>query len=195
MNERWKPGIGQAYWVVDLCYNKKVRPSSWANDYIDNNCYSCNNCFKTEAEAQAAAEKVKALLLSLYDNSETLQDSIQDKQLPDWCKVGEWVWCIDSEEYAKIKSIDDNGTLYFNDDKYHNVYARPARLRPWMPEEAIGKVVYVSKCYYLITSADEFMAKAGAEFIRLDKLAERYFQPDSSPCGKLEHLENGEWVE
>lgn len=54
----------------------------------------------------------------------------------------------------------------------------------------------MTKCCYLITSADEFMSKVGTKFIRLDRLADRYFSAGRKTLRKIEHLNDaGEWVE
>ena len=152
MSKRWKPGLNGVFWYINS--GNKIDYTTNNGFGVDEEKIAAGNCFFTKAEAKAAAEKVKALLLSLHDNSETLQPDIQEKQLPEWCKVGEWVWCIDSEKYAKIKSIDNNGTLYFNDDKYHNVYARPARLRPYNADEMrglVGKMIATKEDCAIVT--------------------------------------------
>lgn len=121
-------------------------------------------------------------------------------QLPDWCNVGEYVWC-DRNGYGKIYSVREDRkscAVYFRHGggefplkAFLNF--KQARLRPWMPEEAIGKVVVSDENYYIISAADKYTALIGNTFIKMDELLNKYKQPDGLLCGALEHLENGEW--
>jgi hypothetical protein len=61
--ERWKPDYGKRYFVITAF--GRVQTRSWEEDDLDYDCSMFGNCFRTEAEAQSAAEKVKELLLSL----------------------------------------------------------------------------------------------------------------------------------
>lgn len=61
----WKPDVGDEYWYVSML--SETDSYHWYNDAHDNTLYSCGNVFKTKEEAIAAAEKVKALLLSLHE--------------------------------------------------------------------------------------------------------------------------------
>jgi hypothetical protein len=61
--ERWKPDYGKRYFVITAF--GRVQTRSWEEDDLDYDCSMFGNCFRTESEAQSAAEKVKALLLSL----------------------------------------------------------------------------------------------------------------------------------
>ena len=65
MTERWKPESGEWYWYV----GSDIVPyeDQWENFYLDGDYYESGNCFRTEEETKAAAEKVKALLLSLHE--------------------------------------------------------------------------------------------------------------------------------
>lgn len=57
---RWKPGMGEIYWVVFA--NSNIVPYKWYNDSIDNNYFDFGNCFKTKEEAEAMVEKIIKLL-------------------------------------------------------------------------------------------------------------------------------------
>ena len=57
MTERWKPESGEL----------RFEFLKWENFYLDGDYYESGNCFRTEEETKAAAEKVKALLLSLHE--------------------------------------------------------------------------------------------------------------------------------
>lgn len=121
-------------------------------------------------------------------------------QLPDWCKVGEYVWC-DRNGYGKIYSVREDRkscAVYFRHGGGEYplkafLKFKQARLRPWLPEEAIGKVIMEAKCYYIISAADEYTALIGNTFIKMDELLNKYKQPDGLLCGVLEHIEDGEW--
>lgn len=69
--KRWKPEYGDTYWYVSELV--EVEGTTWEDDGIDPVFYESGNCFKTEAEAEAAAEKVKSLMLSLHEECENLQ--------------------------------------------------------------------------------------------------------------------------
>lgn len=65
---RWKPENGEMYWYVwhdgSVCW-------CYFTGSSDERHFKFGNCFKTEAEAKAAAEKVKALFLSFHGDVET----------------------------------------------------------------------------------------------------------------------------
>lgn len=65
VSTRWKPDNQEDYYYVND-YVRVVK-TCWNNFYCDENRFQSNNLFKTREEAEAAAEKVKALLLSLHE--------------------------------------------------------------------------------------------------------------------------------
>ena len=68
MTERWKPKICEKYWVLDPSVDGGVTEFFyWEGDGFDMDQYNFGNCFRTKEEAEAAAEKVKALLLSMHE--------------------------------------------------------------------------------------------------------------------------------
>lgn len=68
MTERWKPKICEKYWVLDPSVDGGVTEFFyWEGDGFDMDQYNFGNCFRTKEEAEAAAAKVKALLLSLHE--------------------------------------------------------------------------------------------------------------------------------
>lgn len=73
MTERWKPETNEMYWFIPK--DGEVIPFCWCDDEIDRTCFNFGNCFRTEEEAEAAAEKVKALLLSLHENPKENEES------------------------------------------------------------------------------------------------------------------------
>lgn len=124
---------------------------------------------------------------------------------PEWCKVGEWVYSPcgcdpDKGTYFKITQIDDVCIIGENDVCHVDNVVR-ARLRPYNPEEMkalIGKVIVenmsgdigwvIGYCHRNET------VYAGKNSFTADLLLSD-FTIDGSPCGVLEHLENGEWEE
>lgn len=100
MTKRWKPKKGKPYWTIDTF--AKVWRQTYSNDTYDSAFYSIGNCFSTENEAISAAEKFKALLLSL-------QEPIIDcNQLP---KLTSEVFDHpDCPTWAKWAAVDNNGS-------------------------------------------------------------------------------------
>ena len=75
MGKRWKPEVGERYWRLTATI--EVTEDFWVKDCeVDTARFEFGNCFETEAEAKAAAEKVKALLLSLHGDGENLQPGV-----------------------------------------------------------------------------------------------------------------------
>jgi len=58
--EVWKPKVGDAYYLINEFLS--VDRYAWESDSIDNEHFNIGNCFQTEAEAQAMADKFKELL-------------------------------------------------------------------------------------------------------------------------------------
>ena len=303
MSERWKPKSGEEYWVV---IGGAAIISTWRSDYADNYRWGMGNCFKTKAEAESAAEKVKALLLSLHysetlqANDETLQADIQDKQtvtncnqlpkltaevfnrpdcpewakyaavnsngtliffgnkpkfegedygcwscddyqythikhivldasdwqnslierpvkqLPDWCKVGEWVWINGRPDklnyfgYGKITQVAPCIYVQFGVESNEQETSitldclSQARLRPYNADEMkalVGeKVMNNEGNIYLCTAfiKENHTCNAAVDidsWVTAGGLQEYGYTINGKPCGVLEHLENGEWVE
>ena len=272
--ECWKPEKGDIYYVIG-CVEKDIGEYNWEEDSIDKENWKNGNCFRTEAEAQAAFKKVKEVLLNLHDkqtvtncnqlpkltaevfdredcpewakyaavdsNGDTYyfeqepyidagqwksenikwqyiyctfdptdwQNSLIERpaELPEWCKVGEWLW-LDPQKiygpagYKKIKNIDgleltfaDGCCIYFS----HKI--KQARLRSYNAEEMkalVGKVIERhSSAYLVISYAHDDLATTvyiEGKYLFADNLL-RDFTIDGKPAGVFEHLENGEWVE
>ena len=320
MSERWMPEYGETYYFVDSLGH--VSSYTWEGDSVDCECYEFGNCFKTEAEAKATAEKVKALLLSLreeqpvtdsnrlpkltaevfdrpdcpewakyavvnmhgigyfYENEPSygtenykgmwyvdtgkiciMQDAIFDSsdwqnslierptksafekmlkncaeqqankilqkarehrlpeqygnapeetKLPDWCKVGEWVYCTQTNNYGKILSVDKekvnicippDETFYAKTNMMLK-YGRTARLRPYNAEEMkalMGKVIEEGPSMDIVTGFEnvfdnECMVHVNGCLYGANDLLRR-FTIDGQPCGKLVHKEGDDWVE
>ena len=204
MSERWKPGIEEQYCFFDMFF-EVCKMTNKDEDYNTSH-FAVGNCFKTEAEAKAAVEKVKALLLSLQDNGETLQADMQEKQLPEWVEIGGYVY-DDRNGYGKIirgsvKScyiVFDGGAGDFIPEDFDEF--KQARLRPYNAEEMkalVGKVIEETKTgdVSFVTGFCNSTERiySGTNTFVADLLLPD-FTLDGKACGKLEHLENGEWVE
>lgn len=266
--KRWKPEEGEWYYFV--CANGSIDEYRWNGDGTDDIYYQNGNCFKTQSEAQAAAEKVKALLLSLqepvtncsqlpkltvevfnrpdcpewakyaavdrngigyfYPSKPSLhpalwvnhstdkcavpisgkfaasdyQNSLIERpaKLPNWCKVGEWVWS-DGNYYEVIETGADWFRTSRNGDTGlwgANILYQfsQARLRWYNANEMrglVGKVVKHNNSFYLVTGYDQDCNKAcvAGKWFSVNGIM-LYFSIDGKPCGVLEHLEDGEWI-
>lgn len=170
MTKRWKPKKGKPYWTIDTF--AKVWRQTYSNDTYDSAFYSIGNCFSTENEAISAAEKFKALLLSL-------QEPIIDcNQLP---KLTTEVFNRpDCPEWARYAAVDGNGiahyydeqpypmdTFFYNSRAHHwsvegyfdssdwknSLIERPAILPDWCKVDAIG---WHKRCgYFKVTYIDD----------------------------------------
>lgn len=149
----------------------------------------------------------KRIFGDLFDYSDW-QNSLIERpaKLPDWCKVGEWVWVKSAETYEQIEEIEGRniicGTMFFDVGAIGKTVFE-ARLRPFNAEEMRGLVGKVLTSNSRSTSFSFLVvyAEGDGSFIesyRFKYTAEElkdHFTIDGSPCGVLEHLENGEWVE
>lgn len=276
MSERWKPECGETYYFVDSLFC--IGGYEWRDDSTDRSYYEIGNCFETKAEAEAAAEKVKALLLSLhyneismandgtlpklteevfnrpdcpewakyaavdecgsvrlfsdapwlgascwswskgevsqlfgvkFDASDWQKSRIKRPKkntLPDWCKVGEWVWSIAFNTYFKVDKVD--GLFIYGTDFSGGEYCvtiehvRQARPRPYNAKEMrgmVGKVLNNPCSSRLVTAyreSDCIKILTSIGWYTADDLMTSDYTIDGKPCGVLEHLnENEEWVE
>lgn len=138
----------------------------------------------------------------------------QNPELPKWCKVGAWVWFSGAKDigyepgYLKITDVGYNGSENVIDcGKKINFplsVVKQARLRPWTYKEAPETLKVISKCEpeqmicLFLASRNKHSVQyttLPAWYIDVKILMDKYLQLDGSPCGVLEHYENGEWVE
>lgn len=130
-------------------------------------------------------------------------------KLPDWCKVGVWVWhgpvdgIVFEQPYFKIERIVGElayGKSHNNGFSVHYTYLKPARFRPWNCDELkskVGKVFEMENgdltlCLRYQGDTEDliFVGKlmSAQSFTKSD------WKLDGSPCGVFEHYEQGEWV-
>lgn len=210
---RWKPENNDIYYFVHE--TGTVEYVMWGHYVGDSNLYNAGNCFRTKEEAEAAAKKAKELFLSLHEETENTElfGKTEEAELPEWCKVGEWVWsnnsyhkitCIETSGYSIPLIILDDGSKYtFGSLSWDDV--SQARLRPYNSEEMkslVGKVIEHKKDLHLVTNylndtADNNpVVCVGTNWRDAKGLIEHNYAIDGERCCVLEHLnDNGEWVE
>lgn len=205
---RWKPENNEIYYFVST--SGTVEYLFWDYSTFDSKLYNAGNYFRTKSEAEAAAEKVKALLLSLH--KETEEAKKQDIELPEWCKVGEWAYF--DNQYTQIEKIDTeicvSPVIDFSNGarKAYEPFCldnvKQARMRPFNADEMkalVGKVIEHKKDLHLVTNylndtADnEPVVCVGTNWRDAKGLIEHNYTIEGNPCGVLEHLEDREWVE
>ncbi len=131
-------------------------------------------------------------------------------KVPEWCKIGAWVWHDDSfdgiyfeQHYFKIESIDRE-CVYADHFPFHYTCLKPARLRPWTYEEAPETLKVIAKhepkrivCLFLASKNKNSVryTTLPAWYIDTKTLMDKYMELDGLPCGVLEHKnDQGEWV-
>lgn len=130
-------------------------------------------------------------------------------QLPDWCKIGKWVYSKDEKGYALVKSLctigvnllfADGHTLLQRSTSYIRNECVQARLRPFNADEMrglVGKVIEWKGDAFVVTafSSERKLVVFDSIHHTADELIDSGYTIDGKPCGVFEHLENGEWVE
>lgn len=140
----------------------------------------------------------------------------QKNTLPDWCRVGEWVYDPSGNLYAKVGKMDasllgadshivmhyvaegGSATLPYDMVRHR---LKPARLRPFNADEMkalVGKVIEHDNLFLLVTYYDgrDNDITFNGYVADAKRLLNEGFTIDGKPCGVLEHLDdNGEWVE
>lgn len=146
----------------------------------------------------------------LFDASDWQNSLIKrPDKLPDWCKPGAWMWYPEKTKtgiYLKITDIADDRVFARNKNEQiaflfdaFSKNAKQARLRPYDAEEMkalVGKVVCGSegKLFLVLLYSPNTVYFGKFSHTPEDLTLDIYKFPDGSPCGCLEHLENGDWV-
>lgn len=107
MTKRWKPEISEKYWYLTM-FNE-VRDGIWEDITIERKLFDSGNCFETEEEAKAVAEKVNTLLLDSHEQPTVCS------QLPGLAP--EVFNRPDCPEWAKWAAVNSKGTLIFFGNK------------------------------------------------------------------------------
>jgi hypothetical protein len=175
MSERWKPEYNGIYYYISESLTVEVDCNE--NTFTDKERIYCGNCFKAEEEAQAAAEKVKALLLSLHynetstANNETLPkltaEVFDRPDCPGWAKyaavdkdgrsfyyrnkpkmIETDRWCLFGGDYQHIGKFDASGWK-------NSLIERPAKLPNWCE---VGEWVWSDGEYHkIIETGDDWI--------------------------------------
>lgn len=137
----------------------------------------------------------------------------QKPKLPEWCKVGAWVWFSGAKDigyepgYLKITDVGYNGIENVINAEGDGIISMPlsvvkeARLRPWNDDELKSKVGKVFEddaenptLCFRYQRGNETLHFAG-KIMSSESLSESDWKLDGSPCGVLEHKnEQGDWV-
>lgn len=191
-------------------FNRPDCPA-WANwAAVD----SCGNAYYYMVKPQASSKRwddsefCKFSYIGNFDATDwqnsLIERPVKKNQLPDWCKVGEWVAYYGEKgyKYFKIAKIELN-RLYSEDGKFSLMCnVAQARLRPYTSEEMkalVGKVIVENKSgdtglVIGYCNRKESVYAGRNDFAAALLLSD--YTIDGKPCGVLEHLnENGEWVE
>jgi hypothetical protein len=65
VDDQWRPECGSWYWRVAA--TGQVHRITWRNDDTDKAMYAFRNCFRSEALAELAAEKVRQCLMQFHE--------------------------------------------------------------------------------------------------------------------------------
>ena len=158
--------------------------------------YECNACYN---HCVLTTENDNGSLVCCFgrQNWHEVKEAVTDcNQLPDWCTVGEWVYDSVLRGYICVKKEEDSG---FYVDHIASGRIKQARKRPFNAEEMkalVGKVIMDGDNVLFVSmyhGKEEFIT-AGC-FVDFDRDDLKRCSCDGKPCYKLEHLENGEWVE
>ena len=147
--------------------------------------------------------KWKRIGNELFDASDW-QNSLVERpaKLPDWCKVGEWVYLCNGT-YSRIVSINDchvnleNGISVGKNSIHEEMV--PTRLRPYNAVEIPDLPFEVTERNSnfrttVVSCQGNKVWLAGASTAISTEELMRDFTAKGELCGVLEHLENGEWL-
>lgn len=181
---------------------------------------SCGDAYFYAGKPQANSERwsdpvlLDFFYIGKFDATDWRNSLIERpaKALPEWMKEGEWVCYYEGKEYKyfKVARIVLN-RLYGEDGRFSLMCdVGAARLRPYNAEEMkalVGKIIATKKDgvdeVSLVTKYASYNNHAPEVLLGSDNhwhSANGLFESeehtlDGKPCGKFEHLENGEWVE
>lgn len=67
---RWKPLVGESYWIIELYPIIGVFQITSDGFVKDDNLYNCGNCFRTKRQAEIALEKIRETLIEFQEEIE-----------------------------------------------------------------------------------------------------------------------------
>lgn len=166
--------------------------------------FECNACGIRicTAEYQSRSGKPWCCTTQLYgvhpDWHEVIQDNTQDNtrvKLPDWCKVGEYVYDSLLREYCCVKK-EEAPAWYINNIESGRI--KQAHKRKFNEKEMkalLGKVIVDGESEFFVSAYyGEVKYLAAGVFCEFDAQSLMRCTCEGKPCYVLEHLENGEWV-
>lgn len=127
---------------------------------------------------------------------------LKKPSLPDWCKVGEWVYTCGGD-YRKVEAISDgivslSGGLNIHVGDIHSELVK-SRLRPYDAGEVPDLPFEVTeknsnfRTTVVSCKGDKVWLACESTAISTEEL-KLGFTSKGKPCGVLEHLIKGEWV-
>ena len=183
----------------------KFDAANWQNSLIERPSKAAfDKLLKNYAEEQA--NKILQIARESRLSEQYHNGPVEENTLPEWVEVGGYVF-DPARGYGKI-IIGSVNACHIQFECMEASFLpedfagfKQARLRPWNFEEA----PFAVKCRHSITANEFQVAKlnsAGDGYtvadcccdVTLQGMAIYYEQMDGSPCGVLEHRENGEWV-
>ena len=143
----------------------------------------------------------RQLIDGFFDRSDW-QNSLIERpaRLPDWCKVGEWVYDKAINKYSQVATEDVTEGL----QEVRKIISKgeivQARLRPYNSEEMkalVGNTIEYDSHVCLVIgyngNKNTIFIANGSELCVQTLMS--YYNVNGKPAGVFEHLENGEWVE
>lgn len=229
MRERWKPEEGERYYFIDPLGNVNWYLYGDSTDtlyYKVGNCFKTEEeaqhvsvLFKKLLQENILRDKDEPYLSkdiylkrwinydrfypvegSKFDATDWSNSLIEHPvKLPDWCKVGEWVFDKAINKYSQVAPEDITEHLQEVCKSISKGEIVQARLRPYNEEEMkalVGKVVVCRDGVFLVLHYCPSLNKICVKdnYYNALELVDD-FTMDGKPCGVLAHLENGEWVE
>lgn len=139
-----------------------------------------------------------------------IERPVKETKLPEWCKVGEYGYAYDSGYFKIVEIIDGGRNLkvdWVKEGVQGTVFGcnikckKQARLRPYNAYEMRGLVGKVTKdtqgniSFITGYCAHKEVVYSGTTNFTAECLLISCRFLDNAPCGVLEYLEEGEWVE
>jgi hypothetical protein len=162
MSKRWKPKQHEVYFRVQG--DARVVSDVWAGGTFDERYLASGNCFETREQAEAAAAKIKELLLGMSSESATssaplpklTEEVFNHPACPEWAqyaavnKDGKVVlfphapsimdnrWCSTYYTSSARAAILDDRT-FDSTDWQHSLIERPKKSLPRLTEEVFNR--------------------------------------------------------
>lgn len=182
--------------------------------------FECKDCYK-KCQTMVIIEPKFCLLfgdkadwhevkeVDSAENAQTTNEQFgNSEQLPDWVKVGAVGYDGMNNEYFEVIEVNNDsfraksiGSSDSCSGLYFNEFCSEARKRPLNADEMkalVGRLLTtVDGDVSIATVFDNTLKELwiACKCFKNKELANSKWLLDGKPCYKLEHLENGEWVE